>query len=68
MIASGGYNDIVRIWNTTRQDGVDFNLAYISSQFEGSYSQPFEQAYMRQLFDYAYERSLRGETWVKEPP
>lgn len=68
MIASGGYNDIVRIWNTTRQDGVDFNLAYISSQFEGSYSQPFEQAYMRQLFDYAYQRALRDEAWAKEPP
>jgi len=58
----------VRIWNTTRQDGVDFNLAYISSQFTGSYTQPFEQAYMRQLFDYSYHKARRNEAWVKEPP
>jgi len=68
MIASGGYNDIVRILNTTRQDGVDFNLSFISSEFTGSYTQPFEQAYMRQLFEYGYHRARRNEAWVKEPP
>lgn len=68
MIASGGYNDLVRIYATTRQDGVDFNLAYISSQFEGVYSEPFEQAYMRRLFSYAYQRSVAGFEWAKQPP
>lgn len=68
MIASGGYNDIVRIWNTTRQDGVDFNLAYIGADFTGTYREPFEQAYMRQLFDYAFARARRGYDWAKQPP
>jgi len=68
MIASGGYNDLVRIHSTTRQDGVDFNLAYISSQFDGVNNEPFEQAYMRRLFNYAYERSVSGFEWAKQPP
>jgi hypothetical protein len=68
MIASGGYNDIVRIWNTTRQDRVDFNLAYIGADFTGTYREPFEQAYMRQLFDYAFARARRGYDWAKQPP
>ncbi|MBR0674060.1 patatin family protein [Roseomonas soli] len=68
MIASGGYNDIVRIWTTTRQDGVDFNLAFIGEDFEGTYTEAFEQAYMRRLFAYAYERARRGYDWAKHPP
>lgn len=68
MIASGGYNDLVRIWTTTRQDGVDFNLAFIGEDFTGTYSEPFEQAYMRQLFAYARDRAVRGYDWAKQPP
>ncbi len=68
MIASGGYNDIVRIWTATRQDGVEFNLAYIGADFTGSYSEPFEQAYMRALFAYAFDRARRGFDWAKQPP
>ena len=28
MIASAGYNDVIRIYNTTQRDGIDYNLAY----------------------------------------
>jgi len=68
MIASAGYNDVVRVWNTTRQDGVAFNLAFIGSEFEETYSEPFEQAYMRKLFDYAYGKARNGYPWAKNPP
>ena len=68
MIGSGGYNDLVRIWSTTRQDGVDFNLAFIGADFEGTYTEAFEQAYMRRLFAYAYDRARRGYDWAKQPP
>ncbi|MBP0463724.1 patatin-like phospholipase family protein [Roseomonas sp. PWR1] len=68
MIASSGYNDVVRIWNTTERDGVDFNLAFIGRDFTGTYTQPFEQAYMRALFEHAFERARRGYPWAKQPP
>lgn len=68
MIASSGYNDVVRIWNTTERDGVDFNLAFIGRDFTGTYTQPFEQAYMRALFDHAFAQARRGYPWAKQPP
>lgn len=68
MIASSGYNDVVRIWNTTERDGVDFNLAFIGTDFTGTYSEPFEPAYMRALYDYAFARARRGFDWAKRPP
>lgn len=68
MIGSSGYNDVVRIWNTAERDGVDFNLAFISSDFTGTFSEPFEAAYMRALYDYALTRARRGFDWVKRPP
>jgi hypothetical protein len=68
MIASSGYNDVVRIWNTTQRDGIDYNLAFIPRDFTATYSQPFEQAYMRALFDFGFERARRGYDWAKQPP
>jgi hypothetical protein len=57
MIASSGYNDVVRIWNTTQRDGIDYNLAFIPRDFTATYTEPFEQAYMRALFDFGFERA-----------
>jgi hypothetical protein len=68
MIASSGYNDVVRIWNTAQRDGIDFNLAFIPRDFTGTYSEPFEQAYMRALFDFGFDRARRGYDWAKQPP
>jgi predicted acylesterase/phospholipase RssA len=68
MIAAVGYNDVIRIYNTTRRDGIDFNLAYIRSDFNERLSAPFEPGYMRALFDYGYQRARRGYDWVKAPP
>ncbi|CAH0142627.1 patatin-like phospholipase family protein [Roseomonas sp. CECT 9278] len=68
MIASSGYNDVVRIWNTTQRDGIDYNLAFIPRDFTATYSEPFEQAYMRALFDFGFERARRGYDWAKQPP
>ncbi len=68
MIAAVGYNDVIRIYNTTRRDGIDFNLAYIRSDFNERLFEPFEPGYMRALFDYGYQRARRGYDWVKAPP
>lgn len=68
MIASSGYNDVVRIWNTTERDRVDFNLAFIGPEFDMPYSEPFEQAYMRAIYDYGFARARRGYDWLKRPP
>ena len=33
MIASAGYNDVIRIYNITQRDGIDYNLAFIGRDF-----------------------------------
>lgn len=68
MIAASGYNDILRIYNAAARDRIDFNLAFIGPDFPGTYTTPFEQSYMRELFAYGYERARRGYDWAKRPP
>jgi predicted acylesterase/phospholipase RssA len=68
MIAAQGLNDVLRIYNAAERDGVDFNLAYIGRDFTVEYDKPFEQSYMRPLYEYGWQRALRGDAWVKRPP
>ncbi len=68
MIASAGYNDVIRIYNITQRDGIDYNLGYIGQDFNEVLPQAFDSGYMRALFDYAYQRSQRGYPWAKKPP
>jgi predicted acylesterase/phospholipase RssA len=68
MIASSGYNDVVRIYNVTSRDGVGFNLAYIGTDFTMVLPEPFDPGYMRALFDYGYQRARHGYPWAKRPP
>ena len=68
MIAASGLNDVLRMYNTTLADGIDFNLAFIGPDFTHVLPEPFDPAYMRALFDYGYQRALRDDEWVKVPP
>ena len=68
MIHYSGYNDILRIYGTTKRDGVDYNLAYIDSDFPAIKHEQFDPAYLRALFDYGYAKGRRGYPWRKAPP
>ena len=68
MIHYSGVNDALRIYATSKQDGVDYNLAYIGSDFTVEHKGSFDQAYMRALFDYGYQRARAGYPWSKAPP
>ncbi|MGF7159559.1 hypothetical protein FHS85_001178 [Rhodoligotrophos appendicifer] len=68
MITSNGIGDLYRIYATTQRDGVDFNLAVIGPDFTVPYKTPFEQSYMRALFNYGYEAAIAGYKWRKTPP
>ena len=67
MIHYSGYNDALRIYATSQRDGVDYNLAYIGADFTAEHKVPFDQAYMRALFDYGYQRGRAGYRWRKAP-
>lgn len=68
MIFASGGNDVIRMYTRARADGVDFNLAYIGPDFTTELKSPFEQSYMRTLFDYGFQHGKAGGEWVKVPP
>src|SRR4051794_4635052 len=68
MIGSSGQNDLIRIYETCRRDGVDYKLAYIGTDFTMELSEPFDPAYMRALFNYGYQQARHGYTWKTTPP
>ncbi len=68
MIYTSGFNDVLRLYNRAMADGVDFNLAFIGSDFDKQPPAPFDQEFMRALFDYGLAQGRRGGGWVKRPP
>ena len=68
MLAASGSNDVLRVYFLTKRDGVDYNLAYIGSDFKVPRDHAFDQAYMRALYDYGYQQAIAGRAWHKTPP
>jgi len=68
MVHYLGYNDMLRIYETARRDNVDYNLAFIETDFAKTKREAFDPEYMRALFDYAFEKGRREYAWHKAPP
>jgi len=68
LIYSQGLGDLYRIYLITQRDGIDYNLAYIGSEFTAPHKEEFDTAYMRQLYEYGYEQARGGYQWRKYPP
>lgn len=67
LIQTQGISDLDRIYRIAQQDGADFNLAYIGSDFDISRNHKFDGEYMKRLFDYAFQLSAKGYPWHKSP-
>jgi hypothetical protein len=68
LISNNGYGDMYRLYLETQQAGIDYNLAYIPSEFNVKSKEPFDQEYMGKLFDLGYRMALSGYPWEKTPP
>ncbi len=68
MIGTSGVNDMIRLYAITQRDHVGYHLAYIDSDFTAPYKGPFDQTYMRTLFQYGYDRARAGVEWKDKPP
>ena len=68
MLASSGKNDVLRTYFVSQRDGVDYNLAYIGSDFKAPKTGEFDQAYMNALYQYGYQQAKGGQAWHKTPP
>jgi len=60
--------DLYRIYEITKRDGTDFNLAYIPATFKVPRTTQFDPAYMRQLYQFGFEQAAAGYRWAKQPP
>jgi hypothetical protein len=68
LLHFNGVGDISRIFLIAQRDGLAFRLSYIGSNFTAERREPFDQDYMRALFDYGVHKILSGEAWVQAPP
>ncbi len=68
MLTASGKNDVMRTYLLAVRDGIDYNLAYIGSDFRTTSTTPFEPAYMRALYAYGLEEGRSGHAWHKVPP
>ena len=60
--------DLYRIYDVTRRDGTEFNLAYIPETFKVPHTRQFDTAYMRQLYEFGFGQAAAGYRWAKQPP
>lgn len=67
LIKYQGIGDINRIYLQARNNGADFNLAYIPDSFTGREKAPFDLDYMRALYDFGYTLGRGGYKWSKKP-
>lgn len=68
MIGVSGVNDVQRIYFNAQRDNIDFNLATIEPDFTEEAPEPFDQGYMRKLYEYGERQGRDGYRWAKEPP
>lgn len=68
LIRTQGFGDLYRIYAAAVRDELDFNLAYIPSDFEVEAKEAFDPVYMKALFDLGYEAAKSGYPWSKTPP
>lgn len=47
---------------------MEYNLAFIPSDFEEQAKEAFDPEYMSKLFDLGYEMAKNGYPWKKAPP
>lgn len=55
-------------YDFTRNNKFDFNVTYIEGDRPASPSTGFDTAYMRDLFQYGYDKARSPHLWAKSPP
>ncbi|MFZ2088437.1 MAG: hypothetical protein WAU47_07660, partial [Desulfobaccales bacterium] len=68
LIQTQGVGDLYRLFAFARRDKMDFNLAAISRDFPSPPAEMFNQRYMNQVFDLAFDMARKGFPWEKYPP
>ena len=68
LTKSQGIGDLLRMHAQARAEGVDFNLAHIPADFSAPRAAPFDQTYMRALYERGLLLGRAGYPWENAPP
>ena len=68
LIRTQGIGDMYRMYLGAQRDGLRYHLAFIPKEFDVKSEEPFDLAYMRQLYDVGYEQGKAGTAWASAPP
>jgi predicted patatin/cPLA2 family phospholipase len=68
LIRTQGIGDLYRIYLSAQRDGMDYNVAFIPSDFNEKPKEEFDPEYMGKLFALGYQMAKNGYPWEKAPP
>lgn len=67
MIKSASINDLLRIYDLSKEDQMAFNYADIPQDFEYESEEVFDQGEMNALFNLGYQMVSEGRAWQEAP-
>lgn len=62
------FTDVDRIFAALQRQSIDFNLAYIDSDFQVAHPRDFDRSYMHALYVYGQQLGSRDDPWHNMPP
>ncbi len=68
LIKTQGIGDLYQMYEFTRDNGIDYNLAYIPGDFPDTSTEAFDKTYMSKLFELGFQQGKGGREWKKKPP
>ncbi len=68
VVSAENNGDLYRLYATAKRRGLDFNLAYIPSDFKPNPKELFDKNEMQRLFKRGYDDAVNGYKWHKTPP
>ena len=68
LIRTQGEGDLYRIYLQSLKDGLTFHVASIPDSFTREAQEPFDQAYMQELFAVGRDLGLHNRGWTGNPP
>ncbi len=68
LLQTQGIGDLYRIYVNAQRDAIDYNLAFIPTDFRVAPREPFDREYMSALYAVGERMARAGYPWQKTPP
>ncbi len=68
LTKSQGNGDLLRLFESSERNGIDYNLVAIPAEFTLKNKEAFDRDYMLALFELGYRLGAEGHAWKKRPP